>query len=165
MFTKRVASVCVSAVLAVGGGAAAGILTASSAGAGSAIVVKPALGVTHHQTAMVKSSAAVEGSARFSFSCNDVTGKYTVMFTNVQVIDADHVSLWPTFNMMWAIDSSAADHHDSDHLDLVQNATSGLFAAQHSGTLTDVGACVTGAILDANVTDHAGLLAWTGTLT
>ena len=161
MLHKRMIALCASAVLTIGGGTAANVVSASRAGA--------TVGTTHHQTGMSNGSAAVEKGAHLTFSCNDVTGAYHVAFTGVQVINPDHVSEWSDLSVYWQILSSDYNHADNNIRTLVQNATNGLFGAVDSqsisGILPDIGACATGSSVFGADNGTFANLVFNGTLT
>ena len=96
---------------------------------------------------MVSSSTAVEGAAKVSFTCDDVSGAYSIKVTNVQVIEPDHVTQWSTLGVAWSVGSGGPGHFVA----LKQNTTNGLFSAKGSGLLSFVaGECVTGATFEVN---------------
>ena len=128
--------------------AALAVLVAVSVVAGSRSA--DAVSHTHHLGAVTNSSTAVEHSAHVTFSCSDSTGKFTVKFTNVQVIEADQVTPWPLqpptngYEADFVLKPNPTDVDESVIVPLVQNATNGLYGGTLTGTLNSAASCHTG---------------------
>jgi hypothetical protein len=118
-----------------------------------------AVGVTHKVTSASMTNLfpnAVEKPS-ISFSCNDVTGKFSFKITNVQVIQGDHVTPWPApYQVAWLMNSSPLAPQP---VALAQNATNGLYGAKSSGVMANVADCVTGA--EIQVADWNTGASWT----
>jgi hypothetical protein len=95
-------------------------------------------------------SSGVEGAVKVSFTCDDVSGAFTFKASNVQVIEDDHTTRWPILALAWQI--YANPHSAGGGPGLKQNKTNGLFTGKDSGTLSDAGACATGALFYLNDT-------------
>jgi hypothetical protein len=142
---KRVVAFCVSATLIVVGGGAAVSFRPNPAGA---------VGTTHKLSGCYPSSyctptpytgsgtPAVENWATMRFQCNDTTGRYKVVFKNVQVIQPDGVTPWSAFKVGVSLNGFGSWQ---TIVTLTQNSTSGLFGATQSGRLPDPTVCTQGA--------------------
>ena len=117
------------------------------------------MGVTHKITSASMTNLfpnAVEKPS-ISFSCNDVTGKFSFKITNVQVIQGDHVTPWPApYQVAWLINSAS---FSPQPVALEQNATNGLYGAKASGVMTHIADCVTG--IEIQVADWNNAASWT----
>jgi hypothetical protein len=146
-FGARLATVALATCLALGT-----VVTSGSSPAG-------AVGTIHRLSTSVRSSGnAVEGSARVSFSCNDVTLAYKLKLTNVQVIEADGFTSWADYDvvfLLWYPLFRSAS--------LVQNTTNGLFGSTQTGVLDLAKECETGTRFI--MTNDSGALQFVGELT
>jgi hypothetical protein len=86
----------------------------------------------HHGTGAINGSAAVENSVRVSFRCDDSSGQWNFEVSDVQVIDADHVTPWATFAVTFTYGKSPAVQSHTEGL--VQDLHNGLFNASASGS-------------------------------
>jgi hypothetical protein len=138
---RALVTLAASAALTIGGGGAAVLVPAPSAGAS---------GTSHTLTGITNLSSAVEGAVKVSFTCDDVSGAFTFKASNVQVIEDDHVTRWPILALAWQIDANP--HFAGGGPSVKQDKTNGLFTGKDSGTLSDAGACATGALFYLNDT-------------
>ena len=89
---------------------------------------------------------AIEGAARVTFSCNDITGYYKLAFTGVQPIHWDRVTRWGSLIVFGTVENLAGDHDSVlDRFTLVQNDRNGLFDGSVRGYLAAAADCGTGA--------------------
>jgi len=133
--------VTVVATLVITASMGAFFMSGSSATAASAI---------HKAKGVVNSSAAVEGKAKVSFSCNGASGQWNLQLSNVQVISSDHVSPWSSPIGAFVVTPELVSGIGSNGIawtttvKLVQDGTSGLFGAVASGFVQDSSACAKG---------------------
>jgi hypothetical protein len=121
-----------------------------------------AAGVTHRtSSASTTNLSSATEKPTLSFSCNDVTGKFTLKVTNVQIIQPDHVTAWSSLRVAWAI--AAEVPFTPKAINLAQNSTNGLYTATSTGVLANVADCATGrAVQVVEWTDQPGAYPWNG---
>jgi hypothetical protein len=137
---------------------ATGVVVIISGGAAGA------RGTTHTLVAGPKLdySNSIEGAANATFSCNDSTGAFKFKAVNIQVIQDDHTTRWPSLAIDWEFDNANTFRHVVTRLNLQQNTTNGLFTASLKGNFDDLGAttrdCATGATIGLFDFDTDGAL-------
>ena len=110
-----------------------------SSGAIAALNAQPAnaIGITHKgaKSTLQNNSGAIEKPS-ISFSCNDTTGAYSLSLVNVQVIQADHISRWPSLTINLFVNTQDySEQTKVADIPVQQNSSTGLFFVKTTGFL------------------------------
>ena len=108
-------------------------------------------GGSKHKAKLVHVGPDVEGLSKVSFTCNTAavgptggSGTWSVTLNNVQVIESDGSTEWPTPLTVEVLFGSNPQIVEIHSVDLTQNTTSGLFGATATGPIDHPANCATG---------------------
>ena len=142
MISKRLAALAMSGLVLAGTATAVPLLVGdSTAGAYTG---------THKAMNISGSGSLVEGKAKVKFSCSVITGTYSIVAKNLNVVSADGVSsvdghtagLQPMEVFVGTVDASGALTGSLSLVPITQD-TSGLWGTTHSAALLN-GGCASG---------------------